>query len=71
MEDIREALLQVSETDKDDTISSESHSLATNELGDFEFLVGIVVRYEILYAINLVSKKLQKKICLLILQLRK
>jgi hypothetical protein len=40
MEDIREALLQVSETDKDDTISSESHSLATSELGDFEFLVG-------------------------------
>jgi hypothetical protein len=38
MDDIREALLQVSETDKDDTISSEAHSLATNELGDFEFL---------------------------------
>jgi hypothetical protein len=61
MDDIREALLQVYETDKDDTISSESHSLATNELGDFEFLVGIVIWYEILYAINLVSKKLQEK----------
>jgi hypothetical protein len=33
MDDIREGLLQVSETDKDDTISSETHSLAANELG--------------------------------------
>jgi hypothetical protein len=61
MDDIRESLLQVSETDKDDTISSEAHSLATNELGDFEFFVGIVIWYEILYAINLVSKQLQEK----------
>jgi hypothetical protein len=43
MDDIRESLLQVSETDKDDTISSEAHSLATNELGDFEFFVRIVI----------------------------
>jgi hypothetical protein len=43
MDDIREALLQVSATDKGDTISSEAHSLATNELGDFEFFVGIVI----------------------------
>jgi hypothetical protein len=61
MDDIREALLQVSKTDKDDTISSEAHSLATNELGDFEFLVGIVIWFEILYAINLVGKQFQEK----------
>jgi hypothetical protein len=34
MHDIREALLEVSNTDNDATISSEAKSLATNELGD-------------------------------------
>nr|GEY54521.1 zinc finger MYM-type protein 1-like [Tanacetum cinerariifolium] len=37
----------------------ESKSLATNEVGDFEFLVSAVIWYDILYVINLVSKKLQ------------
>jgi hypothetical protein len=35
--------------------------LANNELGDFEFLVAIVIWYEILYAVNVVSKDLQSK----------
>ena len=61
MEEIREVLFQVSETDNDDKICSEPRSLATNELGDYEFIVGIVIWYEILYAINLVSKQLQEK----------
>ncbi|GJR90543.1 zinc finger MYM-type protein 1-like protein [Tanacetum coccineum] len=56
---IREALLQVTETDNDSKIKSESKSLATNELGDFEFLVSTVIWFDILSAINLVSKKLQ------------
>ncbi|KAI3684617.1 hypothetical protein L6452_33841 [Arctium lappa] len=59
--DIREALLQVAEIDNDSKIRSEAKSLAQNELGDFEFLVSIVVWYEILYAVNLVSKQLQSK----------
>ncbi|TVU16839.1 hypothetical protein EJB05_36994, partial [Eragrostis curvula] len=37
-------------TDNDDKICSEANSLAKNELGDFEFLVGIIIWYEILYA---------------------
>ncbi|GJU03954.1 zinc finger MYM-type protein 1-like protein [Tanacetum coccineum] len=57
--DIREALLQVAETDNDSLIQSQAKSLATNELGDFEFLVAIVIWFEILYVVNLVSKKLQ------------
>ncbi|GJS01353.1 zinc finger MYM-type protein 1-like protein [Tanacetum coccineum] len=56
---IREALLQVAETDNDSLIQSQAKSLATNELGDFEFLVAIVIWFEILYAVNLVNKKLQ------------
>jgi len=35
--------------------------LATNELGDFVFIVAIVIWYEVLSAINLVSKQLQAK----------
>jgi hypothetical protein len=61
MQDIREALLQVSDTDNDATICSEAKSLATNELGDFEFIVAIVIWYGVLSAVNLVSKQLQAK----------
>jgi len=61
MQDIREALLEVSDTDNDATICTEAKSLATNELGDFEFIVAIVIWYEVLSAINLVSKQLQAK----------
>ncbi|PWA78549.1 zinc finger MYM-type protein 1 [Artemisia annua] len=57
--EIREALLQVAENDNDSKIKSESKSLATNELGDFEFLVSTVIWFDILSTVNLVSKKLQ------------
>ncbi|KAI3737329.1 hypothetical protein L2E82_27327 [Cichorium intybus] len=63
--DIREALLEVAEKDNDVKIQSEAKSLATNELGEFEFLVSIVIWYQILYMVNLVSKKLQSKDMLL------
>lgn len=58
---IREALLQVAETDTDDITSSEAKSLATNDLGDFEFVVAIIIWHDILVAVNLVSKSLQSK----------
>ena len=35
--------------------------MANNELGEFEFIVAIVIWYEVLYAVNLVSKHLQAK----------
>nr|XP_034591757.1 zinc finger MYM-type protein 1-like [Setaria viridis] len=59
--DIREALLQVSDVDNDPKTSSEAKGLANNELGEYEFIVAIVIWYEVLYAINLVSKHLQAK----------
>ncbi|KAM3198715.1 hypothetical protein ACQJBY_073716 [Aegilops geniculata] len=59
--DIREALLQVAETDNDIKTSSEAKGLANNELGEYEFIVAIVIWYEVLYAVNLVSKHLQAK----------
>jgi hypothetical protein len=35
--------------------------LANNELGEYEFIVAMVIWYEVLHAINLVSKHLQSK----------
>jgi hypothetical protein len=58
---IREALLQVSDGDNDLLTSSEAKSLANNELGEFEFLLAIVIWYEILYVVNAVSKDMQTK----------
>lgn len=68
---IREALLQVSDSDNDPVASSEANSLANNELGDFEFLVAIVIWYEILYAVNVVSKDLQSKDMLIDVAIKK
>ncbi|XP_065862079.1 uncharacterized protein [Euphorbia lathyris] len=61
MLEVREALLQVADNDNDSKVKSEAKSLATNELGDFEFLIAIIIWYKILCAINLVSKVLQSK----------
>lgn len=60
-----EALLQVAESDNDSKIRSEAKSIAKNELGDFEFLVAIVIWYEILYVVNLVRKYLQSRVMLI------
>ncbi|KAD4584607.1 hypothetical protein E3N88_22208 [Mikania micrantha] len=59
--DVREALLEVGEKDNDDAIASEANSLAEKELSDFEFVVSIVMWYEVLNQVNIVSKKLQSK----------
>lgn len=57
--DIREALLQVADVGNDAKKSSESKGLANNELGEHEFIVAIVIWYEVLYVVNTVSKHLQ------------
>ena len=59
--EVREALLQIADVDDNLKIRSEAKSLAQNELGDFEFIISLVIWYEILYAVNLVSKHLQSK----------
>lgn len=48
-------------SDNDFSLGSEARSLANNELGDFEFIVSIVIWYKLLHTVNLVSKKLQSK----------
>jgi hypothetical protein len=52
---------KVYEIDKDDITSSEAKGLANNELGEYEFIVAIIIWYELLYVVNLVSKHLQTK----------
>jgi hypothetical protein len=46
----------VAESDDDTLTSSESNSLTDNELGNFEFIVAIVIWYDILSKVNFVSK---------------
>ncbi|GKF14828.1 zinc finger MYM-type protein 1-like protein, partial [Tanacetum coccineum] len=40
---------------------SGANSIAENELGDFKFIVAKVVWFDILYTVNLVSKRIQSK----------
>jgi hypothetical protein len=50
--------LLVTETDNDPLSSSETKSRAKNEHGSFEVLVSIIIWYEILSKVNLISKEL-------------
>jgi hypothetical protein len=59
--EIKEALQDVAGCDNDPSTSSEAQSLADNEFDDFEFLLAIIIWYEILSVVNLVSKQLQAK----------
>ncbi|GJU86583.1 zinc finger MYM-type protein 1-like protein [Tanacetum coccineum] len=61
MSEIREALFQVAKEDNDSLIQSGANSLAENVLGDFNFIVAIVIWFDILYTVNLVSKRIQSK----------
>jgi len=50
--EIREALLQLAETDNDFKIKSEADSLATHGIENFEFLLGMIIWYEILFVVT-------------------
>ncbi|KAH9755298.1 TTF-type domain-containing protein [Citrus sinensis] len=58
---IRDALLELAEVSEDPKIKSEAKFLATYELENFEFLLGMIIWYDILFAVNTVSKSLQKE----------
>ncbi|XP_022873874.1 uncharacterized protein LOC111392707 [Olea europaea var. sylvestris] len=49
---IRDALLDLAESNKDPKVKSEVESLAIHELQNIEFLLGIVIWYRLLHAIN-------------------
>ncbi|KAI3729948.1 hypothetical protein L6452_18621 [Arctium lappa] len=61
---IRSALLELSKACDDAKSKSEAESLVS-AIENFEFLLGMVIWYDILFAINMVSKKLQfKSMCI-------
>ena len=53
------ALEEVENTTNDPKTSSEAHSLVINELSSYEFVLSLVIWYEILSEVNIVSKSLQ------------
>ncbi|XP_056694888.1 uncharacterized protein [Spinacia oleracea] len=62
--DICEALYEVADVgdaENDHKLQSEARSLAKNELSSFEFLLATIIWYEILCAVNFVSKHLQSQ----------
>lgn len=59
--EIREALFKLTEILEDPKLSREAGSLASGELSSFEFMISLVIWYDVLDKINLVSKKLQSE----------
>ncbi|KAM0064023.1 putative ribonuclease H-like superfamily [Helianthus debilis subsp. tardiflorus] len=59
--ELRDALMDLYRDADDLKVKSEAKSLAENELENFEFLLAMVIWYDVLYAVNLVSKNLQSK----------
>ncbi|KAL5555162.1 hypothetical protein UlMin_037398 [Ulmus minor] len=57
----KDALLEFAETSDDPKNKSKAKCLATYEKEDFEFLLGMTIWYDILFAINSVSKIFQTK----------
>ena len=56
---IRDVLLKLGEINNDLKIKSKANCLATYELENFEFLLSMTIWYDILFAVNSISKKLQ------------
>ncbi|XP_022842046.1 uncharacterized protein LOC111365742 [Olea europaea var. sylvestris] len=56
---IRDALLDLINIAKDPKTKSEAESLATHEPENFEFLLGMIIWYKLLHALNTVSKFFQ------------
>ncbi|PWA79198.1 zinc finger MYM-type protein 1 [Artemisia annua] len=56
----REALFEVGEKDNDDATASATNSLAEKELGDFEFVVSIVIWYQLLRENKIKAKEIDQ-----------
>ncbi|XBI68147.1 hypothetical protein VPH35_047391 [Triticum aestivum] len=58
---LRSTLLELERTSDDDPKTKSDAKSLVSALGNFEFLLGMVIWYDILFVVNLVSKKLQSK----------
>lgn len=56
---LRNALIQLAKSTDDPKTRSESESLATHEMENFEFLLSMIIWHRLLFAVNVVSIKLQ------------
>ena len=54
-------MFEFTESSDDPKIKSEARCLAMYELENFEFLLGMTIWYDILYAVNSVSKSFQSE----------
>ena len=54
-------MLELAKASEDPKTNSEATCLAIYELKNFEFLVGMVIWYDLLFAVNIISKTLQVK----------
>ncbi|KAL6996941.1 hypothetical protein U1Q18_052523 [Sarracenia purpurea var. burkii] len=59
--EIRDALLHLANTSEDPKTKSEAESLATFEIENFEFLVGMIIWHNLLFVVNSVSKIFQSE----------
>ena len=59
--EIRDALLELAQTSDDPKTSSKGNCLVAYELENFKFLVSMIIWYDLLFAINIISKNLQAK----------
>ena len=59
--ELRDALIEISNTSKDDVVMAEAKGLCFNALEDFEFLISLCIWYKILDKVNWVSQVLQKE----------
>ncbi|KAL7102343.1 hypothetical protein ACP275_08G114200 [Erythranthe tilingii] len=60
-ERVRNALLELAQSDEDGTITSEAEGLIINEFENFDFLMSLVIWYDLLFFVNSVSKTLQNE----------
>lgn len=59
--EIRNALIDLAETTGDPKSKSEAESLASHEMENFEFLFAMIIWYQLLLAVNRVSKTFQNE----------
>ncbi|XP_020255435.1 zinc finger MYM-type protein 1-like [Asparagus officinalis] len=59
--DIRDALIYLASSSEDSKTKSDVECLATYEIENFEFLLGMVIWFDILNAINKISKIMQSE----------
>jgi hypothetical protein len=59
--ELRDVLIEISNSSKDDVVMAKAKDLCNNALEDFEFLISLCIWYKILDKVNWVSQVLQKE----------